>query len=48
MVSFLKWEMQCELLDYWFVLDFDVTGRLDVDSPGECLIRGKEFNRLVC
>ena len=36
MVSFLKWEMKCELLDYWSVLDFDVTGLLDVDLPGEC------------
>ncbi len=36
MVSFLKWEMKCELLDYWSVLDFDVSGLLDVDLPGEC------------
>ncbi len=45
-VSFLKWEMKCELLDYWSVLDFDVTGLLDVDLPGECL-RGERI-RLAC
>ena len=41
-----KWEMKCELLDYWSVLDFDVTGLLDVDLPGECS-RGERI-RLAC
>ena len=36
--------MKCELLDYWFVLDFDVTGLLDIDLPGECLIGDKELD----
>ena len=39
--------MKRELLDFWSVLDFNVTGMLDVDLPGECSIRKKELDSSV-